>query len=110
MLWFMLICCTAAAQGKQRKIQTFVIEVMGNCDMCKKRIETAALIKGVRDAKWDKLNHLLTVVYSSKVTDIEKVQAAIATAGHDTERIKAGDETYAKLPKCCNYRGSENIH
>jgi hypothetical protein len=37
----------------------------------------------------------------NKMDDIQK---AIAQIGHDTEKFKAPDEVYNKLPECCLYR------
>ena len=42
------------AQQSQKKIVASQFMVYGNCEMCKKTIEKAALsIKGVKMAKWD---------------------------------------------------------
>ena len=39
----------------------------GNCEMCKKRIEKAALtVKGVKTASWDIPSNVISVIYDSK--------------------------------------------
>lgn len=79
-------------------------KVKGNCDLCKKRIETAAvLVPGVQNAEWDKKTKILKVTYSaeSKRTDVQK---AVLKAGHDLELAKSTDEDYNALPDCCKYR------
>jgi mercuric ion binding protein len=96
----------AKAQSK-KKIETVEFEVSGVCVMCEKRIEDAALIKGVRLAQWDKLTQKIKVIYSTKKVTLEDIHEAIAKAGHDTEKVKAKDEVYLKLPDCCLYRTIE---
>ena len=49
---------------KNNKVQ---FEVTGNCIMCKKRIEKAALLsKGVKYASWDIPSNQLTLIYNPK--------------------------------------------
>jgi hypothetical protein len=90
------------SNNQQPGIQTF--KVFGNCDMCKARIEKAALsVSGVKSAAWDKGTKLLKVDLKSG-SNIEDVQKAVAKAGHDTEKFKAEDKVYNGLPGCCKYR------
>jgi copper chaperone CopZ len=84
--------------------KTETIKVSGNCDQCKARIEKAAKIDGVSKAEWNKDTKLLTLVYDPSKTKSEDVQKKIASAGHDTEKEKAGDKAYNALPGCCQYR------
>lgn len=93
--------------AQNNKIQTDTVTVNGVCDMCKNRIEKAAIIKGVKMAEWDKYAQKLTVIYKSKKTDIQTICSAVAEAGHDTKKVKAKEEAYASLPDCCAYRNSE---
>lgn len=80
------------------------IKVAGNCEMCKERIEKAAKsVRGVVMANWSIEKKLLHISFNSNQTSSEKVQAVIAKAGHDTEKFKANDMVYSKLPKCCLY-------
>jgi copper chaperone CopZ len=82
--------------------QTF--KVLGNCSMCKARIENAALgVKGVKTAVWNAETKMLTVDLKSR-TDIENVYQAVTKAGHDTEKYKVADKVYNNLPGCCKYR------
>jgi len=106
----LLVGTSAMAQEKQKKIQTAEFEVSGLCNMCKKRIEEAALIKGVRLAEWDKFKQMLKVVYSTKQTNLKDIKQSIASVGYDTDSIKGDDEAYSKLPECCQYRGDLEVH
>lgn len=87
------------AEGKTDKF-----EVKGNCGMCEKRIEKAALsVDGVSNADWDKKTKQLEVTFDSSKVDIHKIHKAVAKSGHDTNIHKAKDEVYNKLPGCCKY-------
>ena len=79
------------------------IKVWGNCETCKKRIENAAHSAGTATANWDVLSHVLSVSYDGAKTSSEKIQKAIAAAGHDTQNFKGNDNAYNKLPSCCKY-------
>lgn len=86
---------------------TTVFEVGGNCGMCEKRIETAALGKGVIKADWDVTTKKMILEYDSAKTSALAVQKRIAKAGHDTTFVEAKAKPYNNLPGCCQY---ERIH
>ncbi len=88
-------------------VLTTIIEVGGNCEMCKKRIETAAQGKGIVKADWDVDTKKLTLTYDSDKTTAKAVQKRIAKAGHDTTFVQAKSKTYTALPGCCQY---ERLH
>jgi copper chaperone CopZ len=83
--------------------KTETIKVWGNCEGCQKRIEKAAKIDGVSKASWDKDSKLLTLVYDPSKVKSDDIQKKIAAVGHDTEKFKADDKAYTKLPGCCQY-------
>ena len=89
--------------------KTEEIKVWGNCGMCKKTIEAAALKGGAKVANWNKDTKVLTVEFKEKKTDLQKIQASIAEAGYDTQDIAASSDAYGKLPECCQYarKGSD---
>ena len=91
-----------APNAKHQKQEAFV--VAGNCEMCKSRIEKAALtVFGVSSALWSADTQALTVKYDSEKTSIDAIQKSVATSGHDTEKHKADDKVYDQLPGCCLY-------
>lgn len=95
---------TAQAQEKKNKNAKHDIEVEGNCDMCKKRIEKAAFgVKGVKSAEWHSDDQTLHLVLNEEKTDAQKVEQAVAKAGHDTKNVKATDADYNELHSCCQY-------
>lgn len=84
--------------------KTEKFKVYGNCGMCEKRIEKAALsVEGVSAADWNKETKQMEVTLDDSKTDVHKVHMAIAKAGHDTDMHKASKETYDALPGCCHY-------
>jgi membrane fusion protein, copper/silver efflux system len=92
-------------EAKKSNIEQQMIKVSGNCDLCKTRIETAAKsVTGVVSAEWSRETKLLDLQFDSTKTNPDIIQKTIADAGHDTEKFKATDEVYQKLPKCCLYR------
>jgi copper chaperone CopZ len=96
---FLIGTLTLFAEGKTEKFKVY-----GNCGMCETRIEKAAKsVDGVSAADWDKETKMIEVTYDDSKTDLEKIQQAIADAGHDTELKKADNKTYNKLPGCCKY-------
>lgn len=98
-----LVLFTSLTTFAQSDLKTEKIKVDGNCDMCKKRIENAAYIKGVKRADWNETDHLLTVTYRSHKTNKETIEKSVAKAGHNTEDVKATEADYKKLPECCQY-------
>ena len=90
--------------NSQSTIKTETISVKGNCEQCKKRIENAADIKGVKISNWDEKTHILTVTYNSEKITHEQIEQAIAKSGHDAGNAKATDAAYKKLPTCCQYK------
>ncbi|RYD99144.1 MAG: metal transporter [Sphingobacteriales bacterium] len=92
-----------AQENKKTTTESKTILVAGNCGMCKKRIENAAYIPGVKRAEWDKTTKELKVVYNGKKTSLSRIEENIAKAGHDAGETKATEKDYKKLPDCCAY-------
>ena len=80
------------------------------CGMCKKRIEDAAFIKGVKFAEWDKKTGMLTVVYKSDKTTEDDIHKSLAKVGHATEKVDADEKSYDALPDCCKYKDGLEVH
>ena len=99
-----LIAFSTQAQEKKNKNARFIIEVNGNCDMCKKRIEMAAFeTKGVKSAVWDIETHQLNLILNEEKCSLIAVEQNIAKQGHDTNNVKATDTDYDNLHGCCRY-------
>ena len=103
LICFLIVPLAISAQNKKNEKTSF--EVIGNCEICKKRIEKAALSKqGVKYANWDIPSNLISVIYNSNKISLKNVQAAISSVGHDTPMFKALDSVYNELPMCCLYK------
>ena len=97
-----LFTTVAFAQEKNKKI---TMEVDGKCEMCKERIEKAALgVKGVKYALWDIPSHQLSLIIDERKTDPMQIKTALVAVGHDTKELKATEEAYDKIHPCCKYR------
>lgn len=95
---------TVTAQEKKNKNAKYTIEVNGNCEQCKKRIEKAAYaVAGVKSAIWSIDDHQLHVILNEDKTSVGDLKKAIAKVGHDTEDVKATAVDYENLHSCCQY-------
>ena len=95
------------SQMTSAKPETF--KVLGNCDMCKARIEKAAKIDGVNKAEWNKDTKVLTLVYNPSVVKRDDILSKVAAVGHDTDKFRASDEAYKNLPGCCKYERNSKL-
>ncbi len=102
----LLITGLGLAQEKNKKM-TF--EVDGKCDMCKMRIEKAALgVDGVKYAVWDIPSHELSLIVDERKTNAMEIKSALVAVGHDTKELKATQEAYDKIHVCCKYREDDS--
>ena len=85
----------------QYKITSF--KVYGNCSMCTLRILKTLQVKGIKIPYWKQNEQILTIMYDEKIIKLNTVYSLLAAAGHDTQQVKAKDEIYNALPKCCHY-------
>ena len=92
---------TTSKNNLQQKTETF--KVWGKCDMCKTRIEKTVKAEGATSANWDTKTQMLAVTFDPAKTNVESLSKKLASVGHDTEKFKAPDDVYAKLPACCHY-------
>ncbi len=100
--FFLLIGTIGFAQEKNKKM-TF--EVDGKCEMCKMRIEKAALgVPGVKFADWDIPSHKLSLIVDERKTNPMEIKTALVAVGHDTKELKATQEAYDNVHACCKYR------
>jgi len=83
------------------------IKVWGECGMCKKKIEKAAITAGAETASWNEDNKVLAVAYKAGKSNATKIQEAVAAVGYDTKYIAATTEAYNSLPACCHYERKE---
>jgi hypothetical protein len=109
-LLVIILTISMVTSAQEQKIVETEFKVFGNCGMCKTRIEKAMKIKPVKLAKWDKQTKMLKVAFIESEIKVDDLHKIIAAVGHDTEKFKAPDSVYVKLPKCCLYRDNQNTH
>lgn len=102
---FVMSSSLLVAQEKNKKM-TF--EVDGKCEMCKNRIEKAALrVNGVKYALWDIPSHQLSLILDERKTNPMQIKTALVAVGHDTKELKATQEAYDSVHPCCKYRDDD---
>lgn len=95
--------CNSQNQNKKVASQTEEIKVLGECGMCKDRIEGALKVDGIAEAVWNQETKLLRVTYNPALITVDDIQKKVATVGHDTDKYRAEDSVYESLPDCCHY-------
>lgn len=98
----MMLGLSAVSQNSQTAPKASY-KVLGNCGMCEKTIEKAAMKKGVTKADWNKDTKILTLEFDPKKTSAKEILESVAKAGYDNEILLAPDAAYNKLPDCCKY-------
>ena len=84
---------------------TETFKVAGNCEMCKARIEAAALkLDGVEKANWNVETKIMEINFDKDKISVKKVEENIAKVGHETKNVKADQSAYDQLPACCIYK------
>jgi len=99
----MVAGCNSQNQNKKVTSTTEEIKVLGECGMCKERIEDAMKIDGIAEAVWNQETKLLKVTYNPTLVTSDDIRKKVAAVGHDTEKYRAEDSVYASLPDCCHY-------
>ena len=95
--------CNSQNQNKNVASKTEEVKVLGECGMCKTRIEDAMKVDGISEAVWNQETKLLKVTYNPALITIDDIQKKAAAVGHDTEKYRADDAVYNNLPGCCHY-------
>ena len=96
-----LLSISVNAQIKNKKTET--VKISGNCEMCKKNIETAGNLKKVAVVEWNVNSKMAKLTYDSTKTNSDEILSRIAKAGYDNDKFSATDEQYKKLHTCCQY-------
>ncbi len=102
----LVFTATSTANAQSSNLKTDHVKILGNCEMCKSRIEKSGLKKGIAKVQWDDKSKMATITYDSAKQTADEILKRIALAGYDNEKFLAPDEAYAKLPECCKYERS----
>lgn len=106
----LIIIFSSFSAFAQSDVKTDSFKVEGNCGMCKKRIEDAAYIRGVKRAEWNPETLQLTVTYKDSRTSMKNIAENVARAGHSSEKATASEKDYSRLPECCQYKTNVCTH
>ncbi|CAN5316515.1 hypothetical protein BH09BAC5_BH09BAC5_11180 [soil metagenome] len=99
---FSFINVNAQTATPTPKTATVVIKTSGECDMCKKTIESnIGKMAGVKKAVFDVATKELTVEYNTKKTSPDKIRKAVSELGYDADDVKANNRAQKELPDCC---------
>lgn len=98
-----MVIISSTLFAQQTTQQTDTIKVYGECGMCKSRIQKALKVEGVSQANWNPESKQLMVTYNPAVITHDEIQKKVTAVGHDTEKYRAEDAVYEKLPGCCHY-------
>jgi len=107
--YFFLALITFCSAHLFAQSKTDTVKVWGVCDDCKDKIEKAAKKGGAVSADWNQDNYMLVINYNPDKISSADIEKQIAAAGYDTQDVKASDDAYKKLPKCCQYKRDESI-
>ncbi len=102
MLMMMITLFPTKTFAKDEATKTSFI-VYGNCETCKKKIEKAAKVDGVKSAVWSDKTKIITVSFLPSKISLDQIEKNIANVGYDTDKYKGDDNAYKKLPQCCQY-------
>lgn len=95
--------------AQSKNLTTETVKIYGNCEMCKKTIETAGNIKDVSTVIWNKDTKMATISYDSVKTNKDQILTRIAAAGYDSDLFTAKEANYKKLPGCCQYDRAKKV-
>lgn len=111
-LFLCLFVAVYSAGAQSKLMQTVKIKTPGiQCDQCKSRIESyLSREEGIGKIQVDLKKKIVTVTFSTDRTNIENIKTAIANCGYDADDVKAEEEAYQKLPKCCKKKEDVGGH
>lgn len=99
-----LMClCITMVTNAQSKPTVSTIRVEGNCEMCKKSIESALVMPGVYAAFWNPDSKKLKIKYDTTKISLDSIERKLANIGYDNQGYRATDSVYSLLHKCCKY-------
>lgn len=105
-LMLLTIATIRSVNAQSSNVKTEHIRILGNCEMCKSKIEKSGQKKGIAKVQWDDKSKIAIITYDSLMQTSDEILKRIALAGYDNEKFLAPEEAYSKLPECCKYERS----
>ncbi len=105
LIFLSIVITSTSLLAQQREDFTIQFITLGNCYICKLRIEDKlSYVEGVSSSEYDPFEKITSVTYDDLITDAFIIMQAVADTGHDTEWFKAPDAAYELLVgTCCEY-------
>lgn len=98
-----LLVAFTSCEAQIKNTKTETVKIYGNCDMCEKTIEKAGNLNKIAKVDWDTDTKMAILTYDSQKTNTNEILKRIALAGYDSDTFLAPNDTYSKLPECCQY-------
>lgn len=98
-----LLVAFTSCEAQIKNTKTETVKIYGNCDMCEKTIEKAGNLNKIAKVDWDTDSKMAILTYDSLKTNTNEILKRIALAGYDNDTFLAPNDTYSKLPECCQY-------
>lgn len=97
--------------AEKSKNETVTIQTSAICGSCKARLEkTIKATEGVEDALLNLNNKKIKIKYDPSKTNPDKLRQVIANTGYDADGIKKNEESFKKLPECCQKPMEGDMH
>lgn len=98
-----MVFTISSSYAKIKNYKTETFKVYGNCEMCKKNIESAVKKKNIALGIWNSKSQTLIVTYDSTKTNANEILKRVANVGYDNEKYLTSNEVYNNLHACCQY-------
>ena len=105
LLFSLLVSIQAWAQEPPQKVDDgYLVQIKTSaiCEMCQETLERdLAFEKGVKEAKLNLDDKVMSVIYNPKRTDPETIRKRITLVGYHADTLARDSVAYEKLPFCC---------
>tara|TARA_B110000003_G_scaffold236029_1_gene240515 strand:- start:510 stop:854 length:345 start_codon:yes stop_codon:yes gene_type:complete len=95
---------TLNSWGQKETVQILTSAPCLEMSCCKDKIEEEMqFTRGVTAVDLEIETGILTVVFKTKKTDIEKLREVISSIGYNADDVKGNKKAHEKLPSCCQH-------
>jgi copper chaperone CopZ len=102
---------TGVTAAEKQKSQIVTIQTSAICGSCKARLEKVLnATDGVEEAMLNLNNKKMKIKYDPAKTNPDKLREVISNTGYDADNVKKKEESYAKLPQCCQRPMEGDMH
>jgi len=104
---FVLVLISQFAHAQQEPVKVadgykIDIKTSAICEMCQYTLDRdLAFEKGVKEARLNLENKVMTITYNPKKTDPETLRKRITKVGYHADTLARDPQSYEGLPLCC---------